>query len=440
LKRYLFEFVDKLKSKNKFNVDWSEIGGIIDNTLEEVSKRGINFNFNRGSVKYFIRADLELVIYKVQNNECVSVLSSVLCLNDEIENRELFLKLREIKKFLNAEMYRPILEIMFNKGCKGQLCVDVVLMFNILILQAEFNLSDKEVIDFIEDSDFFIWFLEYPAKVLSSSKIESFRNKIVNCDIVEVLWLTHQEYLNESGYPLMDEAAVDASFLDTNQGTFGKPRGNDAKTRRSRDGTFMTKNKEHHFGFKIHQIMDLKYQLIRSFEVTTANVHDSQIVFDLAVKVLYADKGYIGVPFNSYKGYMLRHSNKACVNARRMQRNRRISIKRAPVERPFAFLKAHGQNFTKLTTTPRNKVKILFILILYNTYQLITLKNQKEDKNNDNSVKKETNTNKIMENLANFDTNLTSKNIRYWCAVINNRSMDKTTCINHAFSIKEKKN
>jgi len=66
----------------------------------------------------------------------------------------------------------------------------------------------------------------------------------------------------------------------------------------------MTKNNEHHFGFKNHTIMDLKYQLIRYFDVTTAAVHDSQVMFDFAKKfIMYADKGYVGVDFSCNKGY-----------------------------------------------------------------------------------------------------------------------------------------
>jgi IS5 family transposase len=39
----------------------------------------------------------------------------------------------------------------------------------------------------------------------------------------------------------------------------------------------------YHFGFKLHNKIDVEYGLIRSIKTTTASVHDSQV--DLSVKV-----------------------------------------------------------------------------------------------------------------------------------------------------------
>ena len=38
------------------------------------------------------------------------------------------------------------------------------------------------------------------------------------------------------------------------KGEYGKPRGDDANTRRSKDGSSATKNNEHHFGYKAHTL------------------------------------------------------------------------------------------------------------------------------------------------------------------------------------------
>ena len=105
---------------------------------------------------------------------------------------------------------------------------------------------------------------------------------------------------------------------------------------------------------------------------------------------------------------MLRKSNDPRVNAYRTQRNLRISRKRAPVERIFSVFKDHGQNFTKLTKTARNKAKTLFSSLLFNTKQIITLQKEKPKKSTDNheEINHETsfkfleNTPKIVENRA----------------------------------------
>jgi IS5 family transposase len=81
------------------------------------------------------------------------------------------------------------------------------------------------------------------------------------------IWDCHQKQLDSLGYELQFATAIDASYLDTNRGAYGKLRGDEAKTRRSKDGVSATKNKEKHFGYKMHIIMDLMYQLIRKFDV-----------------------------------------------------------------------------------------------------------------------------------------------------------------------------
>ena len=64
----------------------------------------------------------------------------------------------------------------------------------------------------------------------------------------------------------------DASFIESDRGEYGKPRGKDAKTRRSRDGTSATKNHEHHFGYKQHSLTN-EIKILEKLSVTPANVH-----------------------------------------------------------------------------------------------------------------------------------------------------------------------
>jgi len=57
---------------------------------------------------------------------------------------------------------------------------------------------------------------------------------------------------------------------DTTQGEL-------AKKRRDKDGKIMFKNGKMHYDYILHTIMDTTHDLIRSIEITTANVHDSQV-------------------------------------------------------------------------------------------------------------------------------------------------------------------
>ena len=68
----------------------------------------------------------------------------------------------------------------------------------------------------------------------------------------------------------------DASFIESDGDEYGIPRGDDANTRRSRDGASATKNHEKHFGYKAHTLVN-EIKIIEKLSVTRANVHDSKI-------------------------------------------------------------------------------------------------------------------------------------------------------------------
>ncbi|GAA5819188.1 MAG: transposase IS4 [Methanobrevibacter sp. CfCl-M3] len=74
------------------------------------------------------------------------------------------------------------------------------------------------------------------------------------------------------------------------------PRGLEAKTTRSKDGTWVKKGVKSFFGYKTHTLVDNEYGLIRETELITASSHDNKI--DLCTdenQVIYKDKGYCGV-------------------------------------------------------------------------------------------------------------------------------------------------
>ena len=56
-----------------------------------------------------------------------------------------------------------------------------------------------------------------------------------------------------------------------------KERGDEAKTRRSADGTWTMKRGKSYSGFKLHTKVRAKDSIIEDYEVTTASVHDSKV-------------------------------------------------------------------------------------------------------------------------------------------------------------------
>ncbi len=118
------------------------------------------------------------------------------------------------------------------------------------------------------------------------------------------------------------------------------PRGEQAETRRSRDGTWAKKGSKSHFGYKLHILMDRDYQLIRRFETTTASLHDSRIDLSRKGGTIYRDKGYFGVkPQASMDKTMYRATRGHPLSIKEYRRNKAISRTRSLVKRPFAWIK-----------------------------------------------------------------------------------------------------
>ena len=88
-----------------------------------------------------------------------------------------------------------------------------------------------------------------------------------------------QSQLDTLGLQIKQGMIQDATFIHSDPGhaKADKPRGDEAKTRRSRDGTWTKKGGKSHFGYKLPNIIDRDYELIRRFKTTTASVHDSYV-------------------------------------------------------------------------------------------------------------------------------------------------------------------
>ena len=101
----------------------------------------------------------------------------------------------------------------------------------------------------------------------------------------------------------------DTSFIEADKGEYWKPRGNDAKTRRSRDISSATKNNEKHFGYKARTLVD-EIKIIEKISVTSASVHDSQMDLSIPGIICYRDKGYYCSPCRGIDATMERSVRK----------------------------------------------------------------------------------------------------------------------------------
>ncbi|MHB1440125.1 MAG: transposase [Cuniculiplasma sp.] len=150
-----------------------------------------------------------------------------------------------------------------------------------------------------------------------------------------------------------------------------------AKTRRSKDGTWTVKNKSSHFGYKLHTIQGSDNDMILNHATTIASVHDSRIDLSIPGIVNYKDKSYFRVEGRGIDATMDKASRKHPLSIDKIRRNMRITRKRSPGERPYSVLKRvmHGGH-TFVTMVRRVRVKETFTLIGYNLLTLLTLKRQ----------------------------------------------------------------
>ncbi len=289
-------------------------------------------------------------------------------------------RLSKISNTIDWNPFRPILEEMYDNKSEtgGRPNYDVIMMFKILILQKWYGLSDLEVERQMADRISFMAFLGFPEPFPDFRTIWLFKQRIAETGKDELIWSELQRQLDVMGLQVKHGTMQDATFIEADPGSPHKPRGKDAKTRRSRDGTWAKKGNESHFGYKLHQKTDLDYSLIRQIETTTASVHDSQVDLSVKGEIVLRDRGYFGSKAKGIDFTMKRRTIETSLNDLDLHRNRLISRLRSPGERPHAVIKrVFGVGRVLVTTVRRVHVELMVTAFAYNLYQLCTLKKTK---------------------------------------------------------------
>jgi IS5 family transposase len=216
-------------------------------------------------------------------------------------------------------------------------------------------------------------FLGFPEKAPDYSTVWRFRERLAETGRDKLVWEELLRQLDAKGLQVKKGVVQDASFITADPGhaRLDKPRGEKAKTRRSRDGAWVKKGGKSVFGYKLHAKMDLDHGLIRELEATTANAHDSRIDLSRQGEVVYRDKGYQGAVPRGYDATMRRGARGHPLSIWDKLRNMRISRKRCPGERPFAVIKrVFGSGHVLVTSLSRVRVKLVFACLGFNLFQL----------------------------------------------------------------------
>ena len=287
-------------------------------------------------------------------------------------------RLAKIEPLIDWEAFTSIIQPLYdNQGPQGgRPNVDPVVMVKMLALQSWYGLSDPELERQANDRISFRSFLGFPDVIPDATTVWLFRERLAESGRDRAIWEELQRQLDEKGLSIKKGVVQDASFITSDPGhaKADKPRGEEGRTRRSRDGSWAKKGSKSYYGFKLHAKTDVDRDLIRDLETTTASVHDSQVDLSQPGEVVYRDKGYFGVKPRGYDATMRRGVRGRSLDIWDRLRNRRINRKRAPGERPFAVIKrVFGSGHVLVTTVPRVRVKMVFACLCFNLVQLGTL-------------------------------------------------------------------
>jgi len=279
--------------------------------------------------------------------------------------------LEKLHKVIDFEIFRSELEENMlnhdkksNAGCKPH---DVVMMFKILLLKRFYNLSDEQAEYQINDRLSFKEFLGLLSgdRVPDARTIWLFQDNLIQKNLEATLFEQFHRYLDALGLFVNEGKIIDASFVEVPRQRNKKEENEKIKTgegaglwqdqphkkrQKDIDARWTEKRGEKFYGYKDHAKIDTKSKLIDTYEVTSAEVHDSQATENLLREEdkgqeLHADSAYIGEKIDNTlknKGIIpqiIERAFKGKLLTEEQKENNRIKSKtRCRVEHAFGFV------------------------------------------------------------------------------------------------------
>jgi len=279
--------------------------------------------------------------------------------------------LEKLHKVIDFEMFRPEIEGNMlnhdkksNAGCKPY---DVVMMFKIILLKRFYNLSDEQAEYQITDRLSFREFLGLSSgdRVPDARSIWLFQDNLIQKNLEETLFEQFRRHLDNLGLYVNEGKIIDASFVEVPRQRNKKEENEKIKSgegtdlwndhphkkrQKDIDARWTEKRGEKFYGYKDHAKIDTKSKLIDTYEVTSAEVHDSQPTEKLLREEdrgqeLHADSAYIGEPIDNIlkdKGIIPQIIERAFkgkpLTDEQKEHNRIKSKTRCRVEHAFGFV------------------------------------------------------------------------------------------------------
>ena len=166
------------------------------------------------------------------------------------------------------------------------------MLFKTIVLQRLYNLSDDQTEFQINDRMSFMRFLGLGLddKVPDAKTIWLFKDTLTKAGIMDQLFSQFNRMLEERGIITHKGTIVDATFVDVPRQRNSREENRKIKNgetpeewnenphkkaQKDTDARWTKKGDETHYGYKDHVKVDADSKLILDYEVTPANVHDS---------------------------------------------------------------------------------------------------------------------------------------------------------------------
>ena len=340
-------------------------------------------------------------------------------------------RLSEMGSMINWEQLRPLLGDLYasNTAQGGAPNYDPVLMVKILFLQSVYNPVDDGIERELHNRIDFMHFLNFPDRIPDSRTVWFFRERLSSTGKDKAIWKNIWGQFDKKGITVKKGTVQDAASVESDPGKHGKnkpPEPEDpvtmpavdmqtpvrekpdngkrkltgeerrqagvraaenkrnrrdgrkySKTGRSEDGTWAEKGNRSHSGYRMHTDQGTDIPLIKEFAVTTASLHGSKIDPGMPGITDYRDKGYSGKDTCGRDGTMDRASGNHPLTIDKIRRNRRITKKRSPGERPYSVIKRiFNGGHVSVTVVRRVRVKAMFMCSGYNLFTPVSMENR----------------------------------------------------------------
>lgn len=315
--------------------------------------------------------------------------------------------LERLSGHIDFDFFRKPLQAFFDKDIDpskgGRPAYDYVLMFKILILQRYYNLSDDTIEYAILDRLSFMRFLGLGINdaVPDAKTIWLFRDRLSKGKMIEQLFSFLDKQLDKDGIIVHKGKLVDATIVEVpiqrnsrdenkqlGEGEVPEDWSKNKLRQKDTDAQWVKHNGKSYFGYKDHVKADTKTKLITAYAVTSAEVHDSEMIDTLLNK-----KEDGGQPVHADSAYRSKVIEQACVDKNikscihergcrykplseiQRKRNKAKSRIRARIEHIFGFM-TNSMNgiFLRHRNFVRNAAAIGLMNLTYNLFRLVQLK------------------------------------------------------------------